>query len=98
MKDLIRETAAAGAAVVVSSHLLSLFEDLVTSLLILHKGKLVLHGRLADLVGQLDAEGQQESLEDLFFRLTEGQASADRGQESGIRDQGSGVSEQVPDP
>jgi ABC-2 type transport system ATP-binding protein len=73
MKDLIRETAAAGAALIVSSHLLSLFEDLVTSLLILHKGRLVLHGRLADLVGQLDAAGRQESLEDLFFRLTETQ-------------------------
>src|SRR5262249_23695595 len=39
MKDLIREQAAAGAAIIVSSHLLSLFEDLITDVLILHKGR-----------------------------------------------------------
>jgi ABC-2 type transport system ATP-binding protein len=71
MKDLIREHAASGAAVIVSSHLLSLFEDLCTSLLILHRGRVVRHGKLADLRGEAAASGRQESLEELFFRLTE---------------------------
>jgi ABC-2 type transport system ATP-binding protein len=71
MKDLIREHAAAGAAVIVSSHLLSLFEDLCTSLLILHRGRMVRHGRLTELRGELAASGRQETLEELFFRLTE---------------------------
>jgi ABC-2 type transport system ATP-binding protein len=75
MKDLIREYASSangtGAACIVSSHLLSLFEDLVTSVLILHRGRLLEHGRLDDLRGRLAANGQRETLEDLFFRLTE---------------------------
>jgi ABC-2 type transport system ATP-binding protein len=77
MKDLIREHAAAGAAVMISSHLLSLFEDLCTTLLILHRGYVVRFGRLADLRNELAAEGRSETLEELFFRLTE--APADGG-------------------
>jgi ABC-2 type transport system ATP-binding protein len=71
MKDLIREHAADGSAVIVSSHLLSLFEDLVTSVLILHRGRVLRHGRLADLRAELTVDGRQETLEELFFRLTE---------------------------
>jgi ABC-2 type transport system ATP-binding protein len=73
MKDSVRRVAAEGAAVIVSSHLLTLFEDLCTSILVLHRGRLLLHGRLADLRGRLSGDGRQESLEDLFFRLTETQ-------------------------
>ncbi len=76
MKELIHEHAAAGAAVVVSSHQLSLFEDLFTTLLILHRGQVVRFGRLADLRGELAADGRSETLEELFFRLTEAPAAA----------------------
>jgi len=71
MKALIREHAAEGAAVIVSSHLLSLIEDLCTSLLILHRGRLVRHGRLAEMRQELSGNGKAETLEELFFRLTE---------------------------
>ena len=71
MKDLIREHAAEGAAVVVSSHLLSMVEDLCSTVLILHRGQVLRHGRLADLRGEAAAEGRHETLEELFFRLTE---------------------------
>ena len=71
MKDLICENAAAGAAVVVSSHLLSLVEDLCSTVLSLHRGRILRHGRLADLRGEAVAGGRQETLEELFFRLTE---------------------------
>jgi ABC-2 type transport system ATP-binding protein len=71
MKALIREHAAAGAAIIVSSHLLSLFEDLCTTVLIMHHGRLLRHGRLDDLRSELAANGRQETLEELFFRLTE---------------------------
>jgi ABC-2 type transport system ATP-binding protein len=71
MKDLIREHAVAGSAVIVSSHLLSLFEDLCTTLLILHRGHLLRFGRLDDLRRELAGDGRQETLEELFFRLTE---------------------------
>jgi ABC-2 type transport system ATP-binding protein len=71
MKDSIRERAAGGAAVIVSSHLLSLVEDLCTSILILHRGRQLLHSSLADLRRQAEEDGRQETLEELFFRLTE---------------------------
>jgi ABC-2 type transport system ATP-binding protein len=71
MKDMIREHAAWGAAIIVSSHLLSLFEDLITTVLILHRGSVLRHGRLDELRGQLAAEGRHETLEEMFFRLTE---------------------------
>jgi ABC-type multidrug transport system ATPase subunit len=57
----------------VSSHLLSLVEDLCTSVLILHRGRQLLHERLADLRRRLTEDGRQETLEELFFRLTEGE-------------------------
>jgi ABC-2 type transport system ATP-binding protein len=71
MKDTIREHAAAGAAVMVSSHLLSLVEDLCTTLLVLRRGRQAWHGRLADLRREASTEGRLETLEDVFFRLTE---------------------------
>src|SRR5262245_30113100 len=72
MKAMTRDQAAAGAAVIVSSHLLSLFEDLITDALILHKGEVVRHARLDELRNELAAEGRRETLEEMFFRLTEG--------------------------
>ncbi len=71
MKESIRGQAAAGTALIVSSHLLSLVEDLCTHLLVLGKGRMVLHGPLADLRRSVAEGGRPESLEELFFRLTE---------------------------
>jgi ABC-2 type transport system ATP-binding protein len=76
MKDSIHEHSAHGAAIIISSHLLSLVEDLCTSVLIMHRGRQLLRGRLVDLRRQLDEEGRRETLEDVFFRLTEGVAQA----------------------
>lgn len=72
MKDTIREHAADGAAVMVSSHLLSLVEDLCTTLLVLHRGRQVWHGKLAELRQEAVDNGRPETLEEIFFRLTEG--------------------------
>ncbi|HEV3162882.1 MAG TPA: ABC transporter ATP-binding protein [Isosphaeraceae bacterium] len=76
MKDSIRTRAAQGTAFIVSSHLLSLVEDLCTSVLILHRGRMLLHGKLADLQRQAAEEGREESLEDMFLRITEGPEAA----------------------
>ena len=70
MKESIRQRAAAGAAVMISSHLLSLVEDLCTAILVLKKGKAVLHATMDDVRKQAAADGRTESLEELFFRLT----------------------------
>jgi ABC-2 type transport system ATP-binding protein len=71
MKESIREHAARGTAFIVSSHLLSLVEDLCTTVLVLHHGRQLLHTRMAELRRQIHEGGKQESLEELFFRLTE---------------------------
>jgi ABC-2 type transport system ATP-binding protein len=76
MKDLIREHAAGGAAIIVSSHLLSLFEDLITTVLIMHRGEVLRHARLDDLRNELASEGRHETLEHMFFRLTESPPAA----------------------
>ena len=73
MKDMIHEHAAEGAAIIVSSHLLSLLEDLATTVLIVGKGKLLLHSGLAELREKVQQDERHESLEELFFRLTEPQ-------------------------
>jgi ABC-2 type transport system ATP-binding protein len=71
MKEMIRERAAGGAAIIVSSHLLSLFEDLIGTVLILHHGRVLRHARLDDLRRELASEDRHETLEEMFFRLTE---------------------------
>ena len=73
MQTSIRERAERGAAVMVSSHLLTLVEDLCTSILLLHRGQVLIQGNLAELRAGIGRESGQESLEQLFFRLTEGE-------------------------
>jgi ABC-2 type transport system ATP-binding protein len=80
MKQSLRDHAAAGAAIVISSHLLALVEDLCSHLLILHHGKSLFFGpieqaRSAFAAMSADAAGKRDtSLEELFFRATEGGA------------------------
>lgn len=71
MKASIRKYASEGAAIIVSSHLLSLVEDLCTSVLVLHRGKQLLHASLAQMRAEIRHSGRHETLEELFFRLTE---------------------------
>jgi len=75
MKDSVRGRAAAGAAVIVSSHLLSLIEDLCTHLLILHRGRRLFAGPIAEARGAVAELSADASLEDVFFKLTEGEAA-----------------------
>ncbi|WP_435021023.1 ABC transporter ATP-binding protein [Tundrisphaera sp. TA3] len=76
MQESIKARAAAGAAVMVSSHLLSLVEDLCTSVLLMVRGRKVLHGRLDDLRSEAAERGREETLEEVFFRLTEAPEAA----------------------
>lgn len=68
LKSSIREHAAEGAGVLISSHLLALVEDLVTDLLILHKGRTLYFGSLEEARQRFGVAGG--SLEDLFFTVT----------------------------
>ncbi len=70
IKESIRQRAAAGAAVMISSHLLTLVEDLCTAVLILHRGRQVLHADMEALRRRAAEDGRRETLEEMFFRLT----------------------------
>lgn len=71
IKSSILERARAGAAVIVSSHLLELVEDLCTHLLILHKGRSMFFGSMADARQAAAGTSDDASLEEIFFRVTE---------------------------
>lgn len=70
MKDSIRELASGGAGVVVSSHLLSLVEDLCTDLLVMHKGRVLYDGAVGGVRAALGRGEGQASLEDVFLAAT----------------------------
>lgn len=71
--DTLRRRAAAGAAVMLSSHLLGQIENLCTSFLIVRQGELLFHGsREALRARYADEVGAGASLEDIFFHVTEG--------------------------
>jgi ABC-2 type transport system ATP-binding protein len=71
LKDSIAERADAGAAVVVSSHLLTLVEDLCTILLIVNRGRRLFHGSLDEARSHYADLRGEASLEEVFFRATE---------------------------
>src|SRR5205085_953573 len=70
MKDSVRGLAGAGAAIVVSSHLLGLVEDLCTHLLIVHRGQRLFFGPASEARAAF-AANTDASLEDVFLRATE---------------------------
>lgn len=74
IKEVIREKAATGGAVIISSHLLSLVEDLCTDLLILRRGECLFHGQLSQIRAAA-GEDAATSLEETFLRMTEGDSS-----------------------
>jgi ABC-2 type transport system ATP-binding protein len=71
LKASIVDRAAAGAAIIVSSHLLSLVEDLCTHLLILNKGRCLFAGTREEARAQYAGLQGDASLEEVFFRATE---------------------------
>jgi ABC-2 type transport system ATP-binding protein len=83
MKESVRQRAAAGAAVIVSSHLLALVEDLCTHLLILHRGRSLFFGPVADARAAFAQVGGDASLEEVFFRVTQQDTGATTGPSNG---------------
>jgi len=69
--EVLRERAAAGAAVVVSSHLLAQLESLCTRYLILAAGKRLFFGSRDEILAQLDGLRGDATLEEIFFHATE---------------------------
>jgi len=70
-KRAIAELAAEGSAVILSSHLLEMIEELASRILILDRGEKVFDGTLAHARSSITGvEGS--SLEDIFLRITDG--------------------------
>jgi ABC-2 type transport system ATP-binding protein len=69
MKQSLRARAAAGAAIILSSHLLPLVEELCHRVLVVAGGRMVAHGTLEEIRATL-AGAAGDSLEDLFIRIT----------------------------
>jgi ABC-2 type transport system ATP-binding protein len=72
MKDTMRRLARDGAAIILSSHLLSLLEEVCTHVLILKAGEKVADGSIAEIRARYAAH-PDASLEDVFFKATEDQ-------------------------
>ena len=69
MKNTIAARAREGSAVVLSSHLLHLVEELCTKLLVMRKGRCVPYGTISQIIeGRPDLAGR--SLEEIFLALT----------------------------
>ena len=70
MKRVILEQAEAGAALILSSHILQLVEELCDRILVIQGGRSVFSGGLDEIVAHRpELEGR--GLEDVFFALTE---------------------------
>jgi ABC-2 type transport system ATP-binding protein len=70
MKDTILRLAREGAAMVISSHLLHLVDEICSHLLILKQGRRVAHGTLAEVRERFAQAAPDASLEEVFFRAT----------------------------
>jgi ABC-2 type transport system ATP-binding protein len=75
MKATIRARAASGVAVVLSSHLLHLVEELCTRLLVIRRGRVVALGTVEEMVAERPALAGL-SLEELFLALTDDASAA----------------------
>ena len=76
LKQSVLQWAKRGSAVIISSHLLAMVEDICTHVLILESGQNKYCGTLDDLRASFAAPDTQTSLEDIFFRAV-GDTSTD---------------------
>jgi ABC-2 type transport system ATP-binding protein len=73
--EAIRTRAAAGAAAVISSHLLGQIEPLCTRFLIMNQGECLFLGSRAEIGHAMPGLREDASLEEIFFEATEGRAA-----------------------
>jgi ABC-2 type transport system ATP-binding protein len=70
MKDSILKRSRAGAAILISSHLLHLLEEVCSHVLILKNGRKIIDGTLAEVRQRFSEQSGDSSLEEVFFRAT----------------------------
>jgi ABC-2 type transport system ATP-binding protein len=69
MRETIAARAANGAAVILSSHLLNLVEEMCTKLLVVRRGEAAAFGTIAEIIAAHPTLAGR-SLEDVFLALT----------------------------
>src|SRR5262245_44897136 len=72
MKDRIRASAASGVAVILSSHMLHLVEELCERVVVVVRGKKVLDGTLAEIRQASPGLSGEADLETIFMKAVEG--------------------------
>ena len=77
-KTAIQELASAGTAVILSSHLLELIEELAHRILILDRGRMIFVGTLEEARSTLQVPAGS-SLEEIFLAVTERSGEAPAG-------------------
>ena len=70
MKDSILKRARAGAAIIISSHLLHLVQEICSRLLILKNGLKIVDGTLEEVTRKFSEQPGDANLEEIFFRAT----------------------------
>jgi ABC-2 type transport system ATP-binding protein len=70
MRDTIGSRGRGGGAVIVSSHLLHLVEEICTRVVIINRGVKVADGTLAELSAQARVAGAGSTLEQIFLQVT----------------------------
>ena len=70
MKDSILARARDGAAILISSHLLHLLEEICTHVLILKKGEKIIDGTIDEIRHKFSEQAGDANLEEVFFRAT----------------------------
>lgn len=70
MKDSILKRGRAGAAILISSHLLHLLEEVCSHVLILKNGRKIIDGTLGEVRQRFSEQSGDTSLEEVFFRAT----------------------------
>lgn len=70
MKHSILKRAREGAAIIISSHLLHLVEEICSHILILKNGRKIADGTMADITRQFATQADEANLEEVFFRAT----------------------------
>ena len=70
MKDSILRRAQTGAAIIISSHLLHLVQEICSHILILKNGRKVIDGTLEEITLKFSAQASDTNLEEVFFRAT----------------------------
>ncbi|MBD3662364.1 ABC transporter ATP-binding protein [Sulfitobacter aestuariivivens] len=77
IQQAIRERARAGAAIIISSHLLSLVEALCTHLLVLNLGECRRFGTMSEVLGDVGHTDGNSSLEAAYFTMTKDDAQGE---------------------